>query len=69
MRTVAAILLACVAGVVGGGEATNDATTSSTFAYDASAPLHSVDRGRVNEGYPIAVHGVSYALPERRSAW
>jgi hypothetical protein len=51
MRTVAAILLPCVADAVGCGESSSDVTTSSTFAYGGSAPPHYVDRGRVNKGY------------------
>lgn len=36
----------------------------SPFAYDRSAPLRLVDRGRVNRHYPIAVHDVSYESPK-----
>ena len=39
---------------------------SSPFAYDASAPLHYVDRGVVNHGYPIAVHDVSFTSSGKR---
>ncbi len=38
--------------------------TSSPFAYDRTAPLRFVDKGRVNHHYPIAVHDVSYASPK-----
>jgi dienelactone hydrolase len=37
------------------------------FSYDAAAPLHYVDHGRVNtRRYPIAVHDVSYSSGGRR---
>ena len=39
---------------------------SSPFAYDATAPLHYVDRGVVNHGYPIKVHDVSFTSAGRR---
>jgi uncharacterized protein len=36
-------------------------TGNDVFAYDASAPLDYVDRGRINErGFPLAVHDISY---------
>jgi dienelactone hydrolase len=64
MRTIAVILLAAAAGVAGCGESTHDDAANPPFAYDASAPLHFVDRGRVNHDYPIAVDDVSYSLPD-----
>ncbi len=36
----------------------------SPFAYDRTAPLRFVDRGRVNHDYPIAAHDVSYESPK-----
>ena len=45
----------------------DDRTSESTpFSYDASAPLHYVDRGVVNHGYPIAVHDVSFTSSGQR---
>lgn len=48
----------CLA-LVAGAEAAR-----SPFAYDRSAPLRFVDKGRVNHHYPIAVHDVSYESPK-----
>jgi dienelactone hydrolase len=46
---------------------TTTTTTRTVFAYDASAPLEYMDRGRVNRrGYPIAVHDVSFSSGGRR---
>jgi dienelactone hydrolase len=62
MRIVAlSVIVVAVAAGCGGSSATPADT--SPFAYDASAPLHYVDHGRVNHDYPIAVDDVSYALP------
>jgi dienelactone hydrolase len=44
----------------------SDQPESSPFTYNASAPLHYVDRGVVNHGYPIAVHDVSFTSAGRR---
>jgi len=60
MRTVAAILVLAIASCVGCGGSDTKTTSNSPFAYDASAPLHYVDRGVVNHGYPIKVHDVSF---------
>ncbi len=65
-RTLFAGLLPCLvlalAGCGGSGGATG-AAPDETFAYDASAPLRYVDRGRVNRGYPIQVRDISFAGP------
>jgi len=36
------------------------------FAYDRSAPLEYVDRGRVNTAAPLAIHDVSFASGGQR---
>ena len=66
MRTVAAILVLAIASCVGCGGSDTKTTSNSPFAYDASAPLHYVDRGVVNHGYPIKVHDVSFTAAGRR---
>ena len=72
MRRAAAILpivlLAIAAGCGGSptGDTKGDQAESSPFTYDASAPLHYVDRGVVNHGYPIAVHDVSFTSSGKR---
>ena len=48
------------------GDTKGDQAESSPFTYDASAPLHYVDRGVVNHGYPIAVHDVSFTSSGKR---
>ena len=35
------------------------------FAYDAGTPLCDIDRGVVDDDYPIAVHDISYAVRRR----
>ena len=57
-------LLVVTAGCGGSGH--DKAEQSTQFASDASAPLHYVDRGIVNHGYPIAVHDVSFASSGKR---
>lgn len=57
------LLAAVVASAVGCGGSGGTRTDTSPFAYDAEAPLHYVDRGRINHDYPIAVRDVSFALP------
>jgi uncharacterized protein len=63
---VALLLIVALAGC---GSSTRTPSTTTTaaparhdvFAYDASAPLDYVDRGRVNaRDYPLAVHDVSF---------
>jgi dienelactone hydrolase len=41
-------------------------TTLLDFAYDRSAPLEYVDRGRVNTAAPLAIHDVSFASGGQR---
>ena len=54
-------LAAISAGCGGSGEdASGVERNASPFAYDAAAPLHYVDRGVVNHGYPIKIHDVSF---------
>ena len=48
--------------------ATGAVAAASPFAYDARQPLEFVDRGRVNHGYPIAVHDISYTSGRDRIA-
>ena len=57
------LLAAVLASAAGCGGSSATPADTSPFAYDASAPLHYVDHGRVNHDYPIAVDDVSYALP------
>lgn len=66
MRLGIAICAAAVAVAGCGGPSSTDRAEPGPFAYDTSAPLRYVDRGRVNHGYPIAVHDVSFALPDGR---
>jgi dienelactone hydrolase len=42
------------------------ADTRLDFAYDASAPLRYVDRGRVNTPAPLAIHDVSFTSGGKR---
>lgn len=49
-------MLATLAAACGGG----DAVDEGPFAYDASRPLATTDRGVVDDDYPIAVHDLSY---------
>jgi dienelactone hydrolase len=66
MRRAAAILPIVLLAIAAGcgsspaGGTKSDQAERSPFTYDASAPLHYVDRGVVNRGYPIAVHDVSF---------
>jgi dienelactone hydrolase len=62
------VLLAIAAGCGGSpaGDTKGALAESSPFTYDASAPLHYVDRGVVNHGYPIAVHDVSFMSSGKR---
>jgi dienelactone hydrolase len=64
---VALLLVAALAGCGSSGKASAPTTTATptrhddVFAYDPSAPLDYVDRGRVNaRDYPLAVHDVSF---------
>jgi len=63
-------LLAVLVGVTAGcgGSGAHVATASGPFGYDASQPLGFADRGRVNNGYPIAVEDVSYTSGKDRIA-
>lgn len=58
-RVVAAsvLLVSVLAAGCGGGEASDE----GPFAYRADRPLATVDRGIVDDDYPIAVHDLSYA--------
>ena len=53
-----AVAAAALAGCGGSGGAAPPAR--GVFSYDASRPLAYTDRGRINHGYPIAVHDVSF---------
>ena len=60
-------LFAAIVAITGGcGGSKSDQAERSPFTYDASAPLHYVDRGVVNHGYPIAVHDVSFTSSGKR---
>jgi dienelactone hydrolase len=59
-----ATLIAVVAGC--GGSARARASARTPFSYDATTPLGFVDRGRVNDHYPIAVDDVSYTAGRDR---
>jgi poly(3-hydroxybutyrate) depolymerase len=63
-------LAALIALAVGYGGSSAAARTQqrSLFSYDASQPLAFVDRGRVNQNYPIAVDDVSYTSGKDRIA-
>ncbi len=66
-----AAALAALAGVVAGcggssAHARAGSPQRSLFSYDRAQPLAFVDRGRVNERYPIAVDDVSYTAGKDR---
>ena len=52
-----AVVVALGALAAGCGRESRD---EGPFAYDASRPLELVDRGIVDDDYPIAVHDVSF---------
>lgn len=52
-------LIACAA-ACGGSGGQGQAGAAGPFAYDTAQPLRFVDRGRINQHYPIAVDDVSY---------
>ena len=62
-RRSAALVVALVGLAVAAGAA---AGAGGPFSYDAGQPLRFVDRGRVNHGYPIAVHDISYTSGKDR---
>jgi dienelactone hydrolase len=68
IRAVCALALAAV--VAGCGSSSSHHRVASTplldFAYDASAPLDYVDRGRVNTAAPLAIHDVSFTSGGKR---
>ena len=66
---VVCLLLPLTAGC-GGSSAPKPIATAASgpFAYASSAPLSFADRGRVNTGYPIAIHDVSYRSGRDRVA-
>jgi dienelactone hydrolase len=57
-----AALAVVLAGLAGAGAT----AAANPFSYDAGQPLEFVDRGRVNHGYPIAVHDISYTSGQDR---
>lgn len=57
-RLLLAALLCLVAS--GCGSRAAKAPAPGVFHYDATRPLRYVDHGRVNHGYPIAVHDVAF---------
>ena len=63
----AVALAALLAGCGGsGGKAPSDGLPRLDFGYDTSAPLHYVDRGRINKAsYPIAIRDVSFSSTGR----
>lgn len=66
-KTSRVALLSAVVAVAAAGATSSVATPATTpFAYDRSQPLHFVDRGRVNQNYPIAVDDVSYTSGKDR---
>ena len=64
----AVCLLLPLAAGCGGSSKPAATAASGPFAYDSSAPLSFADRGRVNTGYPIAIHDVSYRSGRDRVA-
>ena len=68
---IAVVLALALAGCGSSGSSapttSSRASRAAIFGYDTSAPLRSVDRGRVNRrAYPIAVHDVSFSSGGRR---
>jgi dienelactone hydrolase len=62
-------IAACLSGCRGSSATRSDSadnTNTSPFVYDATTPLHYIDRGVVNHGYPIEVHDVSFTAAGRR---
>lgn len=69
MRRLLPLLLAAAALLAGcGGDGPRGHAAPSPFAYDASAPLDLVDRGRVNHGYPVEVRDISFTSGRDRIA-
>jgi dienelactone hydrolase len=58
--------VAVTASAAGCGGTKSHQAESTPFTYAASGPLHYVDRGVVNHGYPIAVHDVSFTSSGKR---
>src|SRR4051794_1248624 len=69
-RVLALSLLAVLAlagcGGSNGPKQPDDGIPRLDFGYDAKAPLGYVDRGRINHGYPIAIHDVGFLSQGRR---
>ncbi len=63
---VSGAALAGVAAGCGGSSAHARSPQRPLFSYDRSQPLAFVDRGRVNQDYPIAVDDVSYTSGKDR---
>jgi carboxymethylenebutenolidase len=63
-------LAASAVALAGCGGSGGGAALAGPFAYDTGKALSFVDRGRVNQNYPIAVNDVSYTSgPDRVSAY
>ncbi len=61
-------LVLALAAVLAGCGGSRPAAKPAPFAYDAAAPLRFEDRGRINAGYPVAVHDVSFSSGSDRVA-
>ena len=70
MRVALSGLLTCVLVVTAGcgGSSRSARRPADAFAYDAAQPLGYVERGRVNQGYPVAIQDVSYRSGRDRVA-
>jgi dienelactone hydrolase len=62
MTQAAALAVALLLAVCGCGSE----STATPFDYDATAPLHFVDHGQVNDGETISVRDISFDIPDGR---
>jgi len=65
-RAACALVLAGVIAGCGSSSPKRAAAPLLDFAYDASAPLRYVDRGRANTPAPLAIHDVSFVSGRQR---
>jgi dienelactone hydrolase len=63
-RLLSALLLTLL--LAGCGSSSTPVRHADVFDYDDAAPLGYADNGRVNHGYPIAVHDVSFRSKGQR---